>query len=131
MHSYQEEPLDAAADEPVFSHRNRMRMAFWAIFLLAAWSVLFFGFGLAQRAFDSLEQTPDDPSGYQVVRYGRGEPKARAATAADMQREKYRGVVTLAVYGSLSGVAVFLLVTALVDYRTRFLGWAIHQLPRG
>lgn len=131
MRNYAEQPDDTAVVEPVFARQNRLRMAFWAAFLLAAWSVLFFGFGLAQRAFDKLEQTPEDPRGYQVVRYGRGEPTARVATAADMRREKYQGIVTLAVYGALSGVAVFLMVTALMDYRTRLLGWAIRQLPGG
>ena len=117
-------------DGELFTRRNRMRMVFWSAFLLVAWSLLFLGLGLAQAAIHDLQTTPLDPAGYEAVRYRRGEPEVREARPADMRGKKYRGVTTLAIYGTLSLVALFLLVTASVDYRTRLLGWSIRQLPR-
>ncbi|WP_439630543.1 hypothetical protein [Gemmata sp.] len=115
----------------IFSRRNRLKMAFWSGVLLVLWGFLF-GAGVLP-AIDKLEHTPEDPSGYVVVRYDRSKPvpeTTRAATTSDMFREKYRGIAAVAFFALVAGGATFLLVASVIDYRTRFLGWAIQQLPR-
>ena len=115
-------------EEVLFSRRNRMQMAFWAVILLALWGSLFFA-GV-RPALQKLNHTPNDSSGYQVVTYDASGRVVRPATESDMWKEKYKGVISVAFFGVVSGAVGFLLLTALVDYRSRFLGWSIKQLPR-
>ena len=120
---------EPATDEVVFSRRNRMLMVFWSVCPIGPLGVPIRCWNTT-GGWSSWSEPPwaTQRRDYQVVE--NGGRTVRPATSSDMWKEKYSSVIGVAFFGMVCIATGFLLITAAIDYRTRFLGWSIRQLPR-